>query len=227
MYFYPDIDDKIISNLIKSKEPYKGYWKKSEEYVLSFAERIFKSNKYQRLLDLGAGVGRLAIKFSKYFDYITIIEPDEERLQKAKENIKRENANFIKTPFLSSKLPKNYFDVVVCSHVIQHVKTKDVPSTINKIHSILKMNGILVLLTNYTRKDYDFFTKLFLDKSIVKELQISENKFNSLVINKKLILPVHFFSIKTLYKDLDKFSIIKSKSFHLNRDIFIIASKRI
>jgi ubiquinone/menaquinone biosynthesis C-methylase UbiE len=224
MYFYPDVDDKITNSLIKSKEPYKDYWKKSEDYALLFAEKIFE-RKYQRMLDLGAGGGRLTIKFSKYFNEITIIEPDKERFQKAKENIKRKNINFIQTSFLSSKLSKDYFDVVICSHMIQHIKTKDITSTINKIRNTLKKNGILILLTNHSRKDYDVFTKLFLRNDIVKELKISENEFNSLITNRKMILPVHLFTMRTLKKILDNFSIIKSKVFHFGRDVFIIARK--
>ncbi|MEM5782063.1 MAG: class I SAM-dependent methyltransferase [Candidatus Aenigmatarchaeota archaeon] len=225
MYFYPDINDKNINILIKILEPYKGYWEKSEYKVLCLAERIFKYNKYKRMLDLGAGIGRLTIKFSKYFNDITIIEPDKERLQKAKESIKRKNIKFIKNSFLNSKLPKEYFDVIICSHVIQHIKTKDIIPTINKIYNILKKNGILVLLTCYSRKNYDFFTKLFIERNNVKELNISESEFNNLIINKKMILPIHFFSIKTIKKILSKFSIITFKIFHLKRDIFIIARK--
>jgi len=215
MYFYPDTDDKITQNLIRYKEPYKGYWKKSEEYMLSLAEEIFKSSKYERLFDLGAGKGRLLIRFSKYFNKIIAMEPDKKRLKAAKENVKKEglkNIVFIQKSFLNSKLPKSYFDVVVCSHLIQHINTKDIKPTLDRIYEILKNNGILILATNHSNNDA--FFKSFSDGNTVSEHEISENEFNSLIANKQNILPIHFFSIKTLKKELKKFSINKLKVFH-------------
>jgi ubiquinone/menaquinone biosynthesis C-methylase UbiE len=224
MYSYPDVNDRIVSRLI-SKESCKTYWKRSEENVLSIARRVFERGKYKSMLDLGAGTGRLSAKFSECFKEITVLEPDKQRLLKARKALGKKKARFIQSQFLDSRLPKNRFDVVICSHMIQHIKTRDVTPTINKIHDILKGDGILVVMTNYSKKGTDFFTKMSMKGNDVEEVKISKTEYNKLVKNTNTILPVHYFSVNSLKKYLKGFSIVSSKVFHLGRDIFIMAKK--
>ena len=89
-YHYPDIFDLITLSIIESKGLNHEFLEEAENHILSSAEAMFRKQRFNTLLDLGCGDGRLSIKFSKYFDKITALEPDEDRLQNAKHNILRE-----------------------------------------------------------------------------------------------------------------------------------------
>lgn len=255
MQFYPDVEDKNILDFIRFYEPYLGYWKKSEEFLLSFAENIIRKNRPPSLLDLGCGEGRLLSKFAKYFKTVIALDPDEKRIDKAKTLAQNENINnveFVNKSFLDAKFPDNKFDVIICSHIIQHIDTSDVEKFFKKIYSILKKSGFLVITTNHSRERSDFFVKNMNKDGEIVEIEILEEEFNNAIVNKMNILPIHFFSINNLKRYLSDFKIMKIKVFHslyplnildkiifrdkltnlffvkrfFGRDIMIIASKR-
>lgn len=217
MKFYPDVEDKNIIKFISAHEPYHGYWKKSEDFIFSYFEKIFKENKHLKLLDLGCGEGRLVKRFSEYFDEVVALEPDEERINRARILIKKENINnvkFINKTFLDTEFSNNEFDIVLCSHIIQHINTKEVGELFQKTNYILKNKGILLITTNHSRNRNEFFVKNMNKDGEILEEEISKDEFNNLVLNQDNILPIHYFSIKDLKECMQKFKIVKIKTFH-------------
>ena len=125
-YYYPDISDHITLSIIQSKKLDNDFLEKSERKILSSAEEIFRKERFNTLLDLGCGAGRLTVKFSKYFKQVTALDPDKERLRNAKNNIINKNIQnviYIQAPFLETALPEDHFDVVLCNQIIQHIDT--------------------------------------------------------------------------------------------------------
>lgn len=212
-YFYPDVFDVITLSLAHSKDPDLTFWKKSEDSILSYAEEMFKRNRFNKLLDVGCGDGRLTVKFSKYFNRVIALEPDKIRMEFAKYNVHNNNISnvtFVQSPFLKAGIQDDYFDVVICNHVIQHINTDMIEPTIQGIFNVLRKDGIIVLTTSYSKRKDDYFLKSFLDKEgNVNGTDISEKSFNNLIINEQRILPIHFFTVDNLKEYLSKFSLIK------------------
>lgn len=216
-YTYPDRNDKTTIVMIGQKNPYERYWEKSEGYVLSFVDEKIKK-KSAKMLDVGGGEGRLSERFAKKFQKIDFIEPDKERLSNAKRNLKERgirNVNFYNKEFLNASLQENSYEFILISHVLQHVKTDEVKLQIKKARSLLKNDGLLVILTSHSRKKSDLYLASYLDKQgKFKEFLIPKEKFNSLINNSKGILPIRLFSIRSLIAMLSGFKIDKIKVFH-------------
>jgi 2-polyprenyl-3-methyl-5-hydroxy-6-metoxy-1,4-benzoquinol methylase len=221
-YTYPDLKDEITAVFIGINEPYEGYWAESENYVLNIMKKHIEQNdksEKKSLLDAGCGEGRLIPDFSKYFDYMLAIDPDKSRLSIAKETIQNlgisDKVHFDDTPIQELE-EQEKFDVILCSHVLQHVHLDLVPKIIDKLKRILKESGLLFILTCHSTTGNDYFVKEFFDGPNFVEEIIDEKEFNSLVygINQ---LPIHLFSRKGIEETLAKsdLEIIDYKVFHI------------
>ncbi|AKB34837.1 hypothetical protein MSSAC_0247 [Methanosarcina siciliae C2J] len=221
-YTYPDLEDEITCVFIGIHEPYEGYWAESENHVLNLMKKHIEENvksEKKLLLDAGCGEGRLIADFSKYFDHILAIDPDRFRLSIAKETVQNigvsDKVHFDDTPIQELE-EQEKFDVILCSHVLQHVHTDLIPKIIDKFKRILKESGLLLILTCHSTTGTDYFVKEFLNESNFTEEIVNENDHNSLVsgINQ---LPIHLFSRKSIKETLEKsdFEIIDYKVFHI------------
>ena len=216
-YYYPDISDLITLTIIQSKNLDVEYLEKTENTILSSAEQLFKEKAFKSLLDLGCGAGRLTIKFSEYFDRVTALDPDRQRLSNAKKNILSkdiQNVVFVQAPFLGADFPDNHFDAVLCNQILQHIDTEMIEPMIQGIFRVLKSKGILVLTTSCSNRGEDFFLKAFLENGKTTGIDISEEEFNRLIINDRKILPIHYFSPVRLKKYLDRFTEIELSTFY-------------
>lgn len=226
-YSYPDSDDKIVNVLIKDKESNKSkkYWEEDEKSVLCLMEKYIKNLKSEKLslLDAGSGGGRLSVYFESLFKHVNLVEPDKKRLEKSKGlNINKFNYNNCKIESINFD---NEFDVILCSHVIQHVNTFNLLTIFKKFRKAIRKNGFLFITTCYSDKPKDYFKKMYLEDSKLLEYRINKGKFNDL-INTSNILPEHFFTIKTLKNLLNAsdFRLLEFKIFHNKRDVFIAAT---
>jgi ubiquinone/menaquinone biosynthesis C-methylase UbiE len=241
-YFYPDLNDKITSYLIKQKESYKGQWEKEENEILNKTEQYIKEKQVSCLLDAGCGTGRLLPRFQGLFDKILAVDADASQIEKARLLVKElgfsEKVTFKVTPAETLRWRRESIDVILCSHVIQHTRTDLVPVLLQKFNVLTKPDALLFILTAYSEKQ-DYYVKDTINKNSFCETQICKEEFNSLIANRQGELPVHFFSIGTLKEMLAKagFSISSYKPFHKMgnlekidspssaRDIFVAAKK--
>lgn len=215
-YFYPDVGDINSLIYIENNEPYKGYWEKSENEVLKYFTEICKKKSNKTFLDIGTGNGSLLTRFEPYFKNITAIDPDEKRLAMAKEIFKgKKNITFINQTLLNSKLKSNSFDVILCSHVIQLVRTPYLKDFVDKLYQVLKPGGKLVILTAHSRQNVDKYYKSFINYTDIKHEIITQEKFNLLRNNNENILPQHSFSIQNLRGLFSRFRILDTRVFHI------------
>src|SRR3972149_8529176 len=130
-YFYPDKNDALISKFITEKQPFEGYWAKSEKFVLERMRTLVRTHTENRndavFLDAGCGTGRLLSEFQEFFKKIVAIDPDRPALEAAKET-SRERSISEKVIFQNASIEKfewqkRSIDVILCSHVLQHVHT--------------------------------------------------------------------------------------------------------
>lgn len=225
-YTYPDTDnEKIVNAIIEQNSPFDGYWERSSERVLSvFLDHVnnyISSHKGKTLfLDIGTGIGRLLPEYAPSFDRVIAIEPDVGRLQAAKKFI--ESTNFSKKVRFESKsleeitLKIGSIDVALASHVIQHIKSNNVPSFFQKTHQNLKTGGLLLIEASHSTREQDYFTTRYIKNGNLEVKKISEREFNTKYLDKKGTLPTHYFTFTNLEKNIysSGFSIIERGSSH-------------
>ncbi len=138
-----------------SKEGYDlaaKFYDKKEKYLDSFEKDrlipLIGEVKDKKVLDVGAGTGRLSLRLSKEGAQVTALDTSPEMLlilnQKNK-NIETVVGDAESLPFADSS-----FDVVVASFLIVHLKNLD--SFFNEVYRVLKDGGIF-LLTNINQKE--------------------------------------------------------------------------
>jgi len=222
-YIYPDGGEAITIALIGETEPYPGYWQASEDGVLDRGIKMISKNGLKgSLLDVGCGFGRLLLKFSKYFDLLYGVEPDRERYEVCKKNISEwsmeEKVRLFNgtVDMLDDRL---CFDVILCSHVIQHIPEQISVQLLKTFRKLLKDNGLLILTTSHSDTNEDIYLKNYINTEGKRaEAKISQKEFNSFE-NKNGILPTKMFSWHNLQKLLEAggFHVIDSRVYHDNR----------
>lgn len=258
-YTYPDNSDNFTISAFANKEPFPTYSQKSESFFLEKVKSTLGTKK-NTMLDLGSGEGRLADYFIDYFNKIVLLEPDKSRMLVAKRRLSKYHQNkrnifeYINQSFLNANFGKRKFDVILCSHVIQHVPSTHVEKILKKISNLLTDNGLLVLSTCINNNDSDNDIYLAVDKMMNnKNLALSSRQFNNLYFDNKHYFLIHFFGINNLLLAFKRFSVVKVWYYHafykknlfdafifrdtlLNffkvgksvaEDVFIIASKKI
>jgi SAM-dependent methyltransferase len=180
-YVYPDPDDRLALAYDEANEPYPGYWRRSEEYALQKGERIVGDPHRKRLLDLGCGMGRMLRRFAPRFKEVTGIEPDRQRASHAFALVEQaglENVRVVNGQLTSCCDREKAFDVVLCSHVLQHVSVSMAREIIRNISVNLAPDGILILLTTRTRQESDIFTISSLSVRGVSSRSIGKEEFS-------------------------------------------------
>jgi 2-polyprenyl-3-methyl-5-hydroxy-6-metoxy-1,4-benzoquinol methylase len=216
---YPDAWDGTVAAFALQQEPWPNYWAESEWRALEQARSWIKRMRRRRqadgnrkcLLDIGAGQGRLLSRFVDLFDQVVAVEPDPKRITLAQQEAVRgkwENVSFVEGLFLDRvEEEPDKFDVVLCSHVLQHIPSGDVGRILDRIASILTHRGLLVLVTVYSRCKEDSFQKLSRQRGSVIEYSLeSEKAFNESLIRYRNSdeVPTHCFAVQTLTKELKR-----------------------
>lgn len=132
-----------------SKQRYKYYgidrYSKNRKIVSSLMEKIlkqvFKFKKRGKLLEIGCSVGYLLrLAKNKGFE-IQGIELDVKAMEYANKLLGK--GTVINTTLQEAKFPDKHFDVVVMSHVLEHISNPG--NLLREIKRILKNNGIMVI----------------------------------------------------------------------------------
>ncbi|MBR4535181.1 MAG: class I SAM-dependent methyltransferase [Bacteroidales bacterium] len=229
-YIYPDKSDIITQRMIaQNGSNYVKYWTYSEEKLL---EKLFSMPFFARkplsLLDVGCGEGRLFHYFTKNATSIVGLEPDVSRYESAKQTAEILNA---KNPNCRIECINESFDdveelalydVVLSSHVLQHISSCNVDLHLEKMVKYTAPNGVIIIHTTYTAKEEDVFLKSKIDATSQKwqETEIDQKKFDELV-NSEDTLPVHMFALSTLEKKMKRmgFELIFRHLFHAGKDL--------
>lgn len=157
-------------------------YKLHEKYFRNiFAKRftiISRFKKLGRVLDIGAATGTMLQIFKDNGWECWGVEPSGSASE-----IKKREIKVVKSTFEKAKLPKNYFDVVVINHTLEHVDNS--LEILKKIRTILKKEGVVYVdVPNFGSLSSQIMTKSW-----------------------PLLLPdehVHHFTPKTLKKAVKK-----------------------
>ena len=183
------------------------------------ALKIFKNNKTNKIVELGAGLGRDSIYFAKNSIYVEALDYSQSGIKNINQKIIKNNlSNLIKTKIFDvrKKLPyKNNSIEGVYSHMLycMALTTSDLESLNKEIHRILKPGGINIYTVRHT-KDGDY------KKGIHRGEDMYENDG----------FIVHFFSKNKIKSLLDGFINLETTSFEegsFPRKLYFVANKKL
>lgn len=92
------------------------------------------------LLDAGGSTGIIDSFLADYFTTVTSIDIDEPAIKEAKTKFKKQNLEFRFGDATNIDYPDNSFNVVICSHIYEHVP--DAEKMMSEIFRILTPGGI-------------------------------------------------------------------------------------
>ncbi len=145
-----------------------------------FTERILVNLSIQNVLDLGCGIGDSADLFLKTDSKIVWTGVDIENSPEAMSRL-RQDLNFIIFDGIKLPFKDNYFDLIYCRQVLEHVRYPD--RLLKEVRRVLKPEGLFIGSTshlepyhsnsywNYT--PYGFVTLLDEASLLTKELRPS------------------------------------------------------
>jgi len=152
LYRYPDTGDRVTHSFIGSHEPFPGYWAVSEKRALDRLSAelttLLPPRRQVRALDAGCGEGRLLGWLAGFAATITAVDPDPERLDGARE-IRPPDTEVGFHAASIADVPDGPFDLVLCSHVIQHVPSDELAPILRRLHDVTAPDGLLAL--SYSR----------------------------------------------------------------------------
>ena len=143
----------------KVKEKYDLVWPerhishKSPLYPYDKAKSIMEDNKGMKVLDVACGEGNGTFYLSKYCSEIVGVDIDSETVLRIKSKFTADNLRFIVADAEKLALRKNYFDIIISIHTMEHLRN-DVEFMYN-CYELLKENGTMILEVP-KRKEYPF-----------------------------------------------------------------------
>ncbi len=117
---------------------FRNIFQKRYNIIVNCKFKIENSSKAGRVLDIGASTGVMLDIFKSNGWETWGVEPSE-----AGKILRYKDIKILNTTFEKAKLPKNYFDVVIMNHTLEHVE--DPIKVLKKIHQILKKGGIVYI----------------------------------------------------------------------------------
>lgn len=138
-----------------SKEGYDlaaNYYDEKEKYLDSFEQNkllpLLGDMAGRKILDIGAGTGRLSVYLAKRGADVTAFDISEKMLEIVRRKNKKINTKVGNAENL--EFADNTFDIVVAAFLIVHLK--DPTHFFDEVYRILKDDGIFVV-TNINQKD--------------------------------------------------------------------------
>jgi len=118
----------------------EGRERKARTTVAVLEDYLSKPLKDCTLLNVGGSAGIIDNYLSDYFKSVTGIDIDEHAIAHANKNFSRSNLVFKVADALDLPYGDNTFDVVLCSHVYEHVP--DPYKMFNEIYRVLSAGGV-------------------------------------------------------------------------------------
>ena len=151
-----------------------------------FLADFFRKYHCRSVIDIGCGTGNHALRLSKLGYQVTGVDVSPTMLIIAKAKDKEAKIRFIQGDMkkLEKVIPKGQrFDAAIClGQVFSHLMTdKDVQAFLNRVHKILKQNGLFVFSARNAKKiNEEYLNKLRLDHMLNEEkLQLLVLTYNT------------------------------------------------
>lgn len=128
---------------------YPAYWQgreyEHESEVIAIKAFLKKIPKIKKILEIGAGFGRLTPLYEYRANKIILADPSSKLLKIAREQMTGKKVRFVhsKIENIKDQLRKNCVDLIVVVRVLHHIENLDEALTI--IQELVKKNGYLIL----------------------------------------------------------------------------------
>ena len=117
----------------------------AKDDVQLFIDRI-PSNQKTNALDLGCGTGRTVFELSKHFKNVIGVDISDSMVEFAQQKCQNKcNTTFFNNDIRKLNLKPNSFDYIV-SHTTFHHLDKDLNLTLEKVKTLLRPNGKIVII---------------------------------------------------------------------------------
>jgi SAM-dependent methyltransferase len=185
-YRYPDPDEEITAHLIDALPGGAASWIRSEELVvdvvLGLAAGRFRGSA--RCLDAGAGDGRLTRHFGAIFSQVTALELDASRLatEQMREDAREGGYHLsieIGDAARADELSEAPFDLVVLSHVLQHVSHRACEAILDASVRALSARGMLYVAVPVSY-DGERCTVVLVEGGVRREEHVDARTFDAL-----------------------------------------------
>ncbi len=196
-FHYSDTDDRITACFIGQAEPYAGYWAASEQRAFRLAlgrlQEVLGPRSGVHALDAGCGDGRLLPWLEQVAGHIKAVDPDASRLATAR--YRAAELHTVSTPQLEissiTDLAGGPFDLVVCSHVIQHVPTGELVPLLRRLYQLTKRGGTLLLAYSRAPVGREGFSVDRIEDGEIRSLHLTREQFDSAFSGDGL--PIRYF----------------------------------
>lgn len=131
---YSDISESVESMYDSQKRILKA------KKTINILKDYFKETKEYNLLDIGCSTGIMTNEYSKHFKEVIGIDLDKKATSFAQKNFQKKGLTFICKPIEENSFEENFFDVITCSHIYEHVPDDKI--LLDKIFKLLKPGGI-------------------------------------------------------------------------------------
>lgn len=95
------------------------------------------------LLDIGSSTGIIDNALAKHFKKVTGVDIDKDAIDFAKKNFRQRNLEFKTEDALNLSFKNNSFDIVICTHVYEHVPSPQ--KLFSEIFRVLRPGGVCYL----------------------------------------------------------------------------------
>lgn len=137
-YNYSDIEPEVFD--------VEGRVRKARTTLAVLEDYLSRDLKELSLLDVGGSTGIIDNELTKHFGKVVGIDIDDGAIKYAREHFEAENLFFQVGDAMALEFEDESVDVVVCSHVYEHVPD---PSTMmQEIHRVLKPGGACYFAAN-------------------------------------------------------------------------------
>jgi len=121
---------------------------------------MFKS--FNNMLDIGVGNGDLTHHLGSYYNYVTIIDNDQNALDNIQDDyyLADTKTNKILGSILEVDIPDKKYDLILLSHVLYYIDPDLRISLVSKLRNMLSNEGYLMIIFNEGLSRYEF-TKHF------------------------------------------------------------------
>ena len=214
---YPDVDDMISVSLFRQWDV--PYYSVNELCIKMVQSYIFADNK-GLLIDIGCGTGSMINYFVKDFSKIIGIDPDKERLLKAKQRLKNK-VEKRKVFFICSDIAKINLsleaDFIIFKDVLQHMPTYILRKALRNLQQLVSKQGhvLFALPINPHGEFYVLCHRTFQNESNLICNEIDKKTFNASCDSKsnQVYLATHVFHLKKVLSLIGKYFYFNKMTF--------------
>ncbi|MDR6940418.1 class I SAM-dependent methyltransferase [Mucilaginibacter pocheonensis] len=156
-------------------------WATIESFILQIKDlrALSNDNSIMEILDLGCGRGWLSNLLSNYGN-VTGIEPVQSVVEYANKLFQQLTIKKGTIEDIIAEGKTEYYDLVVCSEVVEHIPDNNKVHFINKINAAIKRKGFLIITT--PRKDAEPEWKKYSDPNQPVEDWLTEKSLEELLV---------------------------------------------